>query len=100
MGSIDPIRTRPTPAPPIPVQAPTQRSVTAAGALGLGFGFLMFVLGSFAGVNLFLMGLGGLFMAAGYYSRQKPPAKLCPACRMEIPAEATVCGHCRTGQAA
>lgn len=99
MGTIDPaprpVRAQPAPAQKPPVM-PQKPSMTAAGAIGVTFGLILFTLGSLAGWNLMLMGVGLVFIAAGYASRKKPPAKLCPSCRMEIPMEATVCGHCRS----
>lgn len=84
--------TSPERKPPV---MPKQQSMTAAGTIGLTFGVILFTLGSFSGWNLILMVLGLVFIAAGYSTRQKPPAKLCPACRMEVPLEASVCGHCQ-----
>lgn len=105
MGTIDPTP-RSARAAPVPVQGstrkppvmPQKQSMTVAGTIGLTFGLILFTWGSFSGWNIFLMGIGLVFIAAGYASRQKPAAKLCPSCRMEIPLEATVCGHCRTEQ--
>lgn len=106
MGSIEPVPAQSRPAgpvqrkPPIIPPAPTTRSMTVAGTLGLTFGLILFTWGSFSGWNIILMGVGLIFIAAGYHSRQKAPMKLCPACRLEIPLEATLCGHCHTEQPA
>lgn len=109
MGTIDPLpstrqATRPTvrrpvqiAAPPHPLRrTPKEPGLTAAGWLGIGFGLVLFTMGALAGLNLLLMGMGGAFMAAGSFAREKVPAKVCPACRLAIPLEASVCGHCRT----
>jgi hypothetical protein len=69
--------------------------VTPIGALGIGFGLIVFTLGSFIGWNVLTMAIGAAFVAAGASLKRKLPAKLCPSCRMEVPLEATVCGHCQ-----
>jgi len=75
--------------------APARPKLTVAGGAGVVFGFLIFTLGAFSGWNILWMGIGGIFMALGMASKKKAPVKLCPSCRMEVPVEATVCGHCQ-----
>lgn len=74
-----------------------QAPLTAAGRIGIGFGALVFGLGVLAGPSIFWCGLGLLFIAGGYVSREK---RACPACKLEVPVGATVCGHCRRELAA
>lgn len=70
-----------------------QPSVSGIGVLGMVFGFIVFGLGVLTGGNLIVCGLGLLFIGLGYSAR---PKRLCPACKLAIPKEATVCGHCRS----
>lgn len=101
MGSIDPVPglnlNREEKPKPIPVPAPT---IGLAGTLGIVVGLAFFAAGAFGGWNLLTMGIGVAFIAAGSKATKKPPAKLCPACRFEIPLEASVCGHCQKEQLA
>ena len=107
MGSIDPVPQtgkiqrphRPDPDAPKPIPLPA-RNLTFTGGLGVFLGFALFGLGAFQGWNVVTMGIGAAFMAAGASTRAPRPQKLCPACRLEIPLEATLCGHCRTEQPA
>jgi len=86
--------------PPSPVLKPDEPQWTTAGIIGAAFGLLVFVVGVIEGFNLILCGMGLLFVAGGYAARRKAPERLCPACRMSVPAAATVCGHCRRELAA
>lgn len=90
-----PTPTLPRKDTPIPAK-PASLSPTGLGIVGIVFGFTIFLLGVFSGFNLLIVGLGLAFIVAGAATKQKPPVKLCPACRMEIPLEASVCGHCRS----
>lgn len=104
MGSIDPLpqstpQQQPEPQRPAPL-LPPKPTVGLAGVLGMTVGLTFFVAGALAGLNVLTMGIGIAFIAAGASAKIKPPMKLCPACRFEIPLEAGLCGHCRTEQPA
>lgn len=66
--------------------------LTTAGVLGITVGALIFLMGVISNLDIFFCGLGLLFIAAGWSARQK---RLCPACKMAVPKDATACGHCR-----
>lgn len=110
MGTIDPVPQtgkvhRPErPAPPEPEKAkpllPPTPTLGLPGVLGLLVGLAFFAAGAMAGWNVLTMGIGVAFIAAGWATRTKPPKKLCPACRMEIPLEASVCAYCHLEQPA
>ena len=95
MGSHD--RT-PTPQP-APAPAST-RPLSTAGKLGVAFGALVCLGSALTGLNILVFGVGLLFLAAGFVSREPEPTKVCSACRSRIPAAASVCAHCRTEQPA
>lgn len=107
MGTIDPVpqtgkvdrppRRESAKAHPIPLPA---RKLTFTGGLGVFIGFALFALGAFKGWDVITMGIGAAFMAAGASTRAPRPQKLCPACRMEIPLEASVCAYCHLEQPA
>ena len=108
MGSIDPVpqavapphpAPRPEPAKPKPIPPPTP-TMGLAGVLGIMVGLAFFVAGAFGGWNILTMGIGVAFIAAGSRATKSPPKKLCPACRFEIPLEASVCGYCQKEQTA
>ena len=90
MGSID----RPARAEAKP--RTEAESLTFVGWIAVSLGVLIFAAGAFMGGNLFAMGIGAIFCAAGAVSKKSAPSKLCPACQMAIPKTATICGHCRT----
>lgn len=110
MGTIDPppgtssasrpVRpTAPATAKPA-VLLPPVPTLGLPGVLGILVGLAFFGGGAFAGWNVIYMGIGAAFVAAGWATRKKPPKKLCPACRFEIPLEASVCGYCHLTQEA
>jgi hypothetical protein len=51
---------------------------------------VVFGLGVLAGFSLVPVILGLALLGAGFSSRHTPPLKLCPACRMAVPLQATV----------
>ncbi len=108
MGTIDPVPqtgkvhrperpAAPEPEKPRPLLPPTPRR-TLVGSLAFVLGLIIFTYGAFTGVNLLTMGIGLFVIWAGTLAVTKPPKKLCPACRMEIPLEASVCAYCHKEQ--
>jgi hypothetical protein len=99
MGTVDPAPQqkntgRPGPRPVASSKAPPQEfGITGIGAISIFFGVGLFILAFLIGGAIPLIIIGLAFIGGGVLTRRK---RLCPACRMSVPAEATVCGHCRT----
>jgi hypothetical protein len=72
-----------------PVSSPST-SFTPAGIIGMVASSVVFGLGVLAGFSLVPVILGLALLGAGFSSRHTPPLKLCPACRMAVPLQATV----------
>lgn len=85
----------PSAAPPAPL-LPSRRSPSVVGQIAIFFGVVVFIIGAAMGLNLIVCLTGVGFIVGGFLTRPDEAAKLCPACRMKVPLEATICGHCRS----